>query len=38
MVRLHGEEVDWRKADVDPMALYASGAERAIDDDPMVPF
>jgi hypothetical protein len=25
MVRLHGEGVDWRKVDIDPMALYASG-------------
>jgi hypothetical protein len=24
MVRLHGEEVDCKKANVDPMALYAS--------------
>jgi hypothetical protein len=29
MVRLHGDEVDWRKADVDPMALYANGGEKS---------
>jgi hypothetical protein len=26
MVRRHREQVDWRKVDVDLMALYASGA------------
>jgi hypothetical protein len=29
MVRPHGEEVDWRKANVDPMALYASGGGKS---------
>jgi hypothetical protein len=24
MVRLHGEGVNWRQRDIDPMALYAS--------------
>jgi hypothetical protein len=25
MVRLHGEGVNWRQQDIDPMSLYASG-------------
>jgi hypothetical protein len=25
MVRHHGEQVDWRKENIDPMTLYASG-------------
>jgi hypothetical protein len=27
MVRLHGRGVDWRKADIDPMAMYTRGEE-----------
>jgi hypothetical protein len=29
MVRLHGKWVDWRKQDIDPMALYASGGGKS---------
>jgi hypothetical protein len=25
MVRLHGEGINWREQELDPMALYASG-------------
>jgi uncharacterized membrane protein len=29
IVRLYGEEVDWRKADVDLIALYANGGGKS---------
>jgi hypothetical protein len=29
MVRLHGEQVDWTKEDIDPMALYVSGGGKS---------
>jgi hypothetical protein len=29
MVRLHGEGVDWRKEDMDPMTLYTSGGRKS---------
>jgi hypothetical protein len=29
MVRLHGEGVNWRQQDIDPMALYASGGGKS---------
>jgi hypothetical protein len=38
MVRLHGEGVEWRKEDIDPMALYASGRGKTMDGEPMVSF
>jgi hypothetical protein len=36
MVRLHGEGVDWRNVDINPMALYARGGGGAMDDEPMI--
>jgi hypothetical protein len=38
MVRYHVEQVDWRKASIDLMALYASegGGGEAMDGEPMV--
>jgi hypothetical protein len=38
MVRRHREQVDWRKADVDLMALYGSEGERDMDSESMVLF
>jgi hypothetical protein len=29
MVRLHGEGVNWREQELDPMALYASGGGKS---------
>lgn len=29
MVRRHGEEYDWRKEPIDPMAVYASGGGKS---------
>jgi hypothetical protein len=29
MVRCHGEGFNWREADIDPMALYASGGGKS---------
>jgi hypothetical protein len=38
MVRLHGEGVDWRMANVHLMALYASGGRTTMDGESMIPF
>jgi hypothetical protein len=38
MVRLHREGVNWTEQELDPMALYASGGERVMDGELMVPF
>jgi hypothetical protein len=29
MVRLHGEGVNWREQELDPMALYVSGGAKS---------
>jgi hypothetical protein len=38
MVRCHGEGFNWREADIDPMAVYASGGGKSMDGESLINF
>jgi hypothetical protein len=38
MVQHHGEGFNWRKVDIDPMAMYASEGERAMGSESLINF